>query len=212
VEQVAASFLAHSGTPALFALLMLGVFGLPIPDETLMVLAGALIARGLLEPVPTAIAAASGAMAGITASYVAGRFAGLPLLMRYRVVMRLTPGRIRRARRLFNRLGKWLLPVGYFVPGVRHLTAVLAGTAKLPLRTFAAFAYSGAVAWVACFLTLGYVIGERWEDVSLSDLHLRPAPGILVAIVLAIGLGCALWMGLRWRTPGGYVGGPDSES
>jgi membrane protein DedA with SNARE-associated domain len=212
VDETAASILARSGAPALFVLLMLGVFGLPIPDETLMVLAGVLIARGLLDPIPTAVAAVSGAMAGITASYVAGRLAGLPLLMRYRVVMRLTPGRIRRARRWFNRLGKWLLPIGYFVPGVRHLTAVLAGTAKLPLRTFSTFAYSGAVAWVSCFLTLGYFVGERWGQLSISDLHRPASPAILIAIALAVGLACAVRVGLRSRTSSDYLEGPDPES
>jgi membrane protein DedA with SNARE-associated domain len=83
MEHTITSWLTSFGAPAVFVLLMLGVFGLPIPDETVLLLAGVLIGRGQLRALPTAAAGAGGAIMAITVSYALGRFAGLPLVLRY---------------------------------------------------------------------------------------------------------------------------------
>jgi membrane protein DedA with SNARE-associated domain len=72
--------------------------------------------------------------------------------------------------------------VGYFIPGVRHITAIVAGASGVPVGTFAMFAYIGAVAWVLCFLSLGYLLGDKWTTL-VSELHRRATVVILVAVV-----------------------------
>src|SRR5512140_237708 len=64
------------GYPALFVLLALGVVGAPIPDETLLVLAGAMAAQGRLQALAVLASALGGSVVGITVSYGIGRFAG----------------------------------------------------------------------------------------------------------------------------------------
>src|SRR6188474_3296802 len=54
------------GAVSLFFCMMLGIIGLPIPDETLLVFSGYLIFKGRLEPVFTLTMAFLGSMAGIT--------------------------------------------------------------------------------------------------------------------------------------------------
>lgn len=44
-----------------------------------------------------------------------------------------------------------LLIVGYFLPGVRHITAYLAGMSAMKYGKFAAFAYTGALLWSLTF-------------------------------------------------------------
>jgi len=65
------------GYPALFLLLMLGIVGLPIPDETLLTFSGYLIFKHQLALVPTMATAFLGSISGITISYVIGRRLGL---------------------------------------------------------------------------------------------------------------------------------------
>ena len=170
MEQAVASWLSAFGAPALFALLALGVVGLPLPDETLLALAGVLMGRGRLHPAAATLAAIGGAMTGITLSYGLGRFAGLPLLLRYGSPLHVDTVLVTRVERWFEKAGKWLLTGGYFIPGVRHVTAIVAGASKLPVGTFMAFAYAGAVLWVSCFLTIGYVLGDEWRGL-VGDLH-----------------------------------------
>jgi membrane protein DedA with SNARE-associated domain len=55
--------------------------------------------------------------------------------------------------------------------------------------TFALFAYSGAAVWVALFLTLGYVFGDRWENTSaLVHRYTLIATGVGAGIVAIIWL------------------------
>lgn len=194
MEQTVIAWLAHFGAPALFALLMIGVFGLPIPDETILVVAGLLVGRGQLRAVPTAVAAIGGAVVGITVSYWIGRFAGLPLLVRYGAAIHVDQPLMTRVSGWFARYGKWLLTVGYFVPGIRHLTAVVAGASRLSGWTFSAFAFSGAVLWVSCFLAIGYVLGDQWRA-FVSDLHRHVA--IVSSVVVAAASGYVWWVRAR---------------
>jgi membrane protein DedA with SNARE-associated domain len=187
MEQHIAAWLAHYGAPALFALLTLGVFGLPVPDETLLVFAGLMVARGELPPVPVATAALLGAVVGISVSFAIGRYAGLPLINRYGSIVHVSPTLIASVEQWFARVGKWLLAGGYFLPGVRHLTAVVAGASGLPAWVFAAFAYPGAVVWVSCFLLIGYTVGDEWQRLA-ADLHRQAAVvvGVSVLVILAV--------------------------
>ena len=186
VEQVIASWLSDFGAPALFALLALGVVGLPLPDDALLALAGVLIGQGRLHPVTAVAAAMGGAMTGITVSYGLGRFAGLPLLLRYGSRLHVDTAVVTRVGTWFDRAGKWLLTGGYFIPGVRHVTAIVAGASKLPVGTFMTFAYAGAVLWVSCFLTIGYVLGDEWRGL-VADLHRHLLVASLVVAAMAGG-------------------------
>ncbi len=61
------------GVVVLALLLMVGVFGLPVPDEALLTFAGVLVREGKLHFATTWTAAALGSMCGITLSYALGR-------------------------------------------------------------------------------------------------------------------------------------------
>lgn len=160
------AWLTHYGYAGLFALLLLGVVGLPIPDETLLVFCGYLVYRGQLNFARAFIAGLAGSVCGISLSYYLGFAFGRGVIDRYGKYMRLTATDVEKVSLGFQRIGLWLLTIGYFIPGVRHFTALAAGISRLRFRTFAYFAYSGAAFWVATFLALGYVFGERWEHTS----------------------------------------------
>ncbi len=162
VEQLQIWILQY-GYAAIFGLLMFGIVGLPIPDETLMTLVGYLIFRGTLHPLPAWCAAVAGAASGITLSYGIGRLGGRRVLRRYGPRFHLTPDRVQRAESWFHRYGRWTLVFGYFVPGVRHIIAILAGSSDLRLGFFAAYAYAGAALWSTVFLAAGYLLGEEWD-------------------------------------------------
>ena len=76
-------WVAQYGSISLFFLMMLGIIGLPIPDETLLVFSGYLIFKGRLNPLLTFGMAFLGSVSGITVSYFLGRIFGLKLIHRY---------------------------------------------------------------------------------------------------------------------------------
>jgi membrane protein DedA with SNARE-associated domain len=175
-------WIASYGYFGIFLLLMFGVVGLPVPDETLLTFAGYLIYRGQFHPVPTYCAALAGSICGITLSYTLGRATGYLLIEKYGAKLRIKMDRVQRVHNWLHRIGGLTLTFGYFVPGVRHLTAYVAGASELEAPVFAVFAYSGAVLWSATFITLGYFLGEEWSRVrDLDEYALAAAGGIAVA-------------------------------
>jgi hypothetical protein len=81
---------AH-GYWGIFFLLMLGIFGLPIPDEPLLVLSGYLISRGKLHPAGVFLASFCGSAVGISVSYLLGRQLGLRVISHYGNLVGLSP-------------------------------------------------------------------------------------------------------------------------
>lgn len=184
MERDLLQWLVRYGAVFLFFAQVCGIIGLPIPDELLLTIAGALIAKGMLHAGTTVFAAIAGCLVGITFSYVLGRALGVTVLKGWF-------GRhqwaVDRAHRWFRRFGSWLLAFGYFIPGVRHLTAISAGAGCLEYRVFAAYAYPGGVLWCAVFLGLGYYAGDRWHEVA-DAVQSRFAMIAVVAVALIAGV------------------------
>jgi len=181
--EIITQWISHYGYFGLFSLLMLGIVGLPVPDETLLTFAGYLIFKKQLSFPLTLLFAFLGSATGISLSYILGRSLGLYLIHKYGRYVFITPEKLELVHRWFLRRGKWSLPIGYFIPGVRHLTAYVAGSSRLEIPVFATFAYSGALIWSTTFILLGYFLGDQWEFV-LSRLENNILEGTL--IVLAI--------------------------
>jgi len=175
-------WIAIYGYGFIFVALMLGVVGLPIPDETLLVYCGYLISAGHMRPLPAWLCALAGSWCGISLSYTIGRTLGLGVVHRFGKYLRITQDRLDRVHKWFDRIGHWALFVGYYIAGVRHFTAIVAGTSQLPFRYFAAYAWSGGLLWVTTFLTLGYFLGENWQRVFETIHHylLYVSIGVLV--------------------------------
>jgi membrane protein DedA with SNARE-associated domain len=166
MEQSILAWIAHYGYVAIFLLLTCGIVGLPVPDETLLTFTGFLCFQHKLS-LPFAFAAAwGGSTCGISISYYLGHTFGLKLIRRYGKYARITEEHVEKAHLWFNRVGHWGLTFGYFIPGVRHLSAYAAGMSDVEPRQFALFAYSGGFLWVTTFLSLGYFLGNRWEAAS----------------------------------------------
>lgn len=179
------------GYPAIFLLLTLGVVGLPVPDETLLVFCGYLIFKGKLHPVMAWVSALGGSWCGISLSYAIGRTFGIGAVHKFGKFMHLDEGRLARVHQWFDRVGHWALLGGYYIAGVRHLTAIVAGVSRLGFPSFMAYAWTGGLLWVTTFLTLGYVLGENWKTIGETIQH----DIVYVSILLVVAAAGYYW----WR-------------
>nr|WP_306298940.1 DedA family protein [Bacillus sp. OV166] len=91
----------------------------------------------------------------------------MPLLEKFGPKIHITEQKINRTKKLFRKFGPYLLLLGYFIPGVRHLTAYIAAVNLFPFRKFAVYAFMGALIWSITFITLGRILGENWTSVEL---------------------------------------------
>jgi membrane protein DedA with SNARE-associated domain len=189
VEQQILGWISQYGYFAIFALLMFGIAGLPIPDETLLTFCGFLVFKGQLSLPLTFCTALAGSICGITLSYVLGRMFGMALIHSHGKYLRITEEHVHKAHAWFARVGHWSLTFGYF-------TAYAAGMSELEPPQFALFAYSGAVLWVSAFLSLGYFLGERWKAVEQNIHNYLVWLAVAGAIALAAYL---VWRKVRAR-------------
>lgn len=182
------------GYAALFGLLVFGIVGLPVPDETLLVFCGYLISQGKLSVAGTLLAAVGGSWCGITTSYFIGRTLGLGVVHRFGRYFHVDDRHLDRVHRWFDSSGHWALFGGYYIAGVRHFTAVIAGASKLDFGIFALYAWSGALCWVTVFLTLGYFIGEQWHQVAeLVHTYMHYVSYVLIALATMFFAGRWWW-------------------
>jgi len=156
-------YIADYGYGALYALFFLGILGAPLPEETLLVFSGFLVSQGKLAYVPTFLVCFLGSISAMTAAYWIGRTLGFAFVERYGKRLGLGYHLYKRTEEWFNRAGKWALPIGYFIPGVRQFTAYFAGITKLPFPVFMLYTYTGGLFWSFLFVTLGKWLGARWE-------------------------------------------------
>lgn len=175
-------FISEHGYGALVLLLMLGIVGLPIPDEAMLMFVGYLIFRGDLAAVPALGSAWAGSVTGITISYLIGRVVGPPGIPRLGRLFRWRADHVERAEQWVRRWGSHVIVLAYFLPGVRHIGALILGASTVTFGTFARFAYAGAIIWVGTFISLGYMLGEEWSNRS-SMVHKSV---VIVAIVVAL--------------------------
>lgn len=168
MEKTLLHLVSHYGYIGIFSLLVLGIVGIPVPDETLLALTGFLIFKGRLHMAPAIAAAISGSVCGITSSYLIGRSGGYYLVHKYGYKAHITPEKLEKARLWLDRTGKWGLVAGYFIPGVRHLTALAAGATRMEYHVFAVFAYAGAALWCTTFVLAGFFFEKEWIGSSAS--------------------------------------------
>jgi len=185
------------GYEVLFLGLLLEFIALPFPGETTMLYAGYLSYAGVLHGWTAFVWAFFGTTIGMTITYFIGLKAGMPFVERYGKWVLITPSKLEKTKKWFNRYGNVLVFVGYFIPGVRHVTGYFAGIVGSPFRTFAAYAYGGALFWCACFIGLGHVFGPQWEKV----LHAIEHHSWKLAALAVVLLGLAVL--IRWTIQSG---------
>jgi membrane protein DedA with SNARE-associated domain len=177
------AFISHYGYIGIFSLLMLGVFGVPFPDESLLTFSGYLASKGHLHILPTIIVAFLGSIVGMTLNYVVGRTLGLVAIREYGHHVRLTPEKMERVSDWFDRFGKWTLPISYFIPGIRHLSAFVAGASKLRFSVFTLFAYSGGFLWIFTFTLMGYFLGHKSANRTAQFTNFLIFAGIVLLFI-----------------------------
>src|SRR5436309_12501506 len=126
--------------------------GLPLPGETILVLAAIYAATEPSFNIWVVIAvAASGAIIGDNIGYWLGSRYGYALLLRYGERIGMLEPRIKLGQYLFLRHGAKVVFLGRFVALLRILAAFLAGLNRIPWRTFLTANRTGGPMWVAAF-------------------------------------------------------------
>lgn len=149
-----------------------------LPGDSLLLLAGALIAKNVMDFVPVLLIMTAGASLGCWLSYLQGRWLSNTRLVKG-WLQQLPQKYHHRTTRMFARHGLLALLAGRFLAFIRTLLPTLAGVAGLPQRRFQLFNWLSALLWVSCITSLGYAISmipfiRHHEDQVMTFLVLLP--------------------------------------
>jgi len=182
------------GVAAVFLILMLESFGMPLPGESLLIVASILAGRGDLSYVALFLAAWAGAVVGDSIGYLIGRKLGGTLLRHYGGKIGLTSERLAKVEAAFARWGPLAVAFARFFNVLRQLNGVVAGSLKMPWRKFLLFNALGGAAWVLTWTVVGYYVGLHGAGIA-TLMHKVGYAAVIVALVAVL----AVLAFMRWR-------------
>jgi len=196
VAAFAVSFLAHTGYLGLLLLMAGESMVLPIPSEAVLPFAGVLVHDGTFSWAGAILASLAGSLLGSYASYLLGRHGLLPLATRYGKYVLIQEHHIARAHDFFTSRGAVAVFVCRFIPGVRHVSSMPAGSARMPVGPFLLATAAGAGLWDAFLLYVGYRFAGDAGAVAAVKHNLDLA-GAALLLLLAAYVAFEVWRGRR---------------
>jgi len=177
------------GSPVIFALLLAGALGLPLPCTLIVIASGAFVRQDVLDSYSTPLLGLIGAVGGDLTLYSVGYFANSALEKRFGHT---APWQ--KARLLFEQRGgiaifltRWLLTALAFP------ITLIAGSSRYRFSKFVLFSLTGETLWIAIYGGLGYAFGSQWE---LVNEFIGNFSGFIAGAAAA---GMGLWLLLRSR-------------
>ncbi|GAA3583367.1 DedA family protein [Gibbsiella greigii] len=174
----------------LFATLLLENGLLPasfLPGDSLLLLSGALIAKGVMGYVPTLLILTIAASLGCWLSYLQGRWLGHTRVVKG-WLLQLPAQYHQRAHMLFNRHGLTALLIGRFLGFVRTILPTMAGISGLNSARFQLFNWLSGLIWVTAVVSLGYAFSQiplvkRYESQVMTGLMILPLALLTIGLL-----------------------------
>lgn len=198
ILQLLEGYFGRHGYWTVAVVLLLENAGVPVPGETVLLLAGFLTFSQHHFRLPWVIAVGvAAATFGDNLGYAIGCYGGRRLLNRYRQLFHISPAQISQGERLFEKHGAVTVFFARFIFGMRIITGPLAGVLRMHWKDFALFNFLGALAWVTAVACAGYLFGRQWQTLVrwVGDVD------ILLAVIVALVIVAVVWRARRSQTP-----------
>ena len=195
------SFVGDHGLVAVFLLMTLAAV-LPAASELTMIYGGAIasgaiagqislaghhFASGVDAYLAVAVTGLVGNTLGAVIGYLVGVYGGHPLIERYGRYIHVTPGRVARAERWFDRFETVAVPLGFATPLVRSFVAIPAGMFGVRLRRFLPSAVVGIAVFTFAAAGIGWALGTSWHGAG-RDIDYIDAAVVVVAAAFVVAL------------------------
>ena len=100
---------------------------------------------------------------GSVLGWAIGMYGGRPFLERRGRWFHLSPPKLAKAERWFDRWGDWAVFLGRITPVARSFVSIPAGVFRAPLARYTVLTFIGSTIWCVVFAAVGYAFGTRWE-------------------------------------------------
>lgn len=193
-------FIGQFGYVAVGLLIFLeGVFP-PIPSEVILPMAGFLTVSSALTLPGVVLAATIGSLAS---AYMLRAIGCALSAERLRALVQTKPARvlgfklsdIDRVVGWFEKRGALSVLVCRWVPGVRSLISIPAGTARMNIGLFTLYTLVGSLVWNMLLCGLGAAAGDSWGHVAQNAEHVTTL--MKYGVIGICGLGIIWWIVTR---------------
>ena len=204
------SVIGDYGLYAVFWLMFIDAV-LPAASELVMVYGGALatgafanqevtlFGRTVDEGWPAyfaiALAGTIGYTLGSMMGWAIGYYGGRPYLERHGRWLHLSPAKLDRAERWFERYEDWAVFLGRLTPVIRSFVSVPAGVFEARFVRYTLLTLLGSAIWCFLFAGAGFAAGEAWEDFHHAFRYVE----YVVAVAIVGGSAWFAWRYLKRR-------------
>jgi len=158
--------LARHGLQLVFLIVLLEQAGLPIPSMPVLVLCGALAARGEMSVALVLLTATFASLVADLVWFGLGRRRGRRILKTICRISLSPDSCVRQTERLFHRYGLYSVAVAKFIPGFSTVAPPLAGAMRVGLGRFILVAVVAALAWVGAAVAIGWFFHDAIGEVA----------------------------------------------
>jgi len=187
--EVIAAWLATWGYLGIFISVFIGNLGIPVPEETVMLTAGFLAGRFILDLRFVYVVVILSAVTGDCCGYVIGRTGGQRLLLRLASRFEFMRTRYDRLQLFFQTHGSKAVFMARFITGARFMAGPMAGACGMPFFQFLGWNVLGAIVWCSMVVTVGYLVGdELYRAASMAHQASRwiGLTGFILVIIVLV--------------------------
>jgi len=199
-----AEWLTTWGYLGIFVCVFVGNLGVPVPEETVMLAAGFLAGRDILDLRWVYLITVMSAVTGDCCGFVLGRTGGQRLLNRLADSFAFARQSYDRLQTFFLTHGSKAVFMARFIAGVRFMAGPMAGAAGMKFWRFLGWNISGALVWCLTIVTVGYLLGD--ELFRIAELVHVASRWVAFAVVLLSIAVVIFW----WRERHQAVSRPES--
>jgi membrane protein DedA with SNARE-associated domain len=177
----AATSMESFGYFAVFFLIVLGSLGLPLPEESILLLSGYLASTGFFKILYVIAFGLVGTVVGDNMAYWLARKKGLDFMLRYGEIFLVQKKHLKKAEDFFKRHGGKAVFFSRFILGFRFFGPVLAGVSKMRWSRFQIYNLIAAIIWIPFISFLGYLLGTNVVAIMANITNIGH---ILFAVIL----------------------------
>lgn len=163
----------------------------PIPSEVILTFGGFMTTYTELDVWGVVIAATIGSVLGAVILYYIGYVLSVDRLEtmisgKLGKILRLKKGDIRKAESWFMKRGYATIFFCRFIPLIRSLISIPAGSAKMKFPNFLLLTTLGTLIWNVVLVFLGRTLGDNWESIAqILDNYSNITVMVLVVVFIA---------------------------
>jgi len=172
------------GLLGLFLDIFLESMGLPLPGETLILVAAELAALGEMNIVAVGITAVIAAVIGDNIGYLIGRKFGRAVILKHGRRFGVTDERLKMVEQTVQKRGPLIVAIARFFVILRQLNGIAAGLAGMKWPLFLVANAVGAILWVGTWCVIAYYVGTSPTILPFFWHHLSVIAMFAVAAVL----------------------------